>query len=141
MDVARFHVHDVELTNARARHHRPVALRENPALEQQDPMVVVRNQQRLCQDRALDALGAQARTPKRLGLHAAAGPGIGPPCFPWRTATICARIASAVSSAVWAPRSRPIGACTRSISRGSMPLLTSLATRSRWVFLLPMAPM
>src|ERR1700737_1008295 len=127
MDIPPFDMDHVELIDPRARHHRPIGFGENPALEQQDAMVVVRNERRLRQHRALDALGAQPRTPERIGLHAAAaGPGIGPPCFPWRTATICARIASAVSSAVWAPRSRPV--------------LINLAARARGVFLLPMAP-
>src|ERR1700736_3121570 len=146
MEIAGFQANDMQLIDPGARHHRPIGSRENPALKQQHPMVVVRYEQRLGQHSALDPLRAQARAPKRLGLHATeAGadvkPGIGPPTFPCRTATICARIASAVSSAVCAPMSSPIGAWTRSRLAASTPAAVSRATRSRCVFLLPMAPM
>ena len=63
MNIARLHAHDVELIDASARHYRPVLALEDPALEQQDPMVVVGHKQRLGQHRALDPLRAQACAP------------------------------------------------------------------------------
>src|SRR5207253_2046823 len=125
-------------------HDRPVIPRENPAFEQQGPVMVIRDHEGLRQDGAIDRRGVQARPPERFSLHAAgagAEPGMGPPIFPWRTATICDRMASAVSSAVCAPKSSPIGACTLASSAGLTPASVRRATRSRWVFLLPMAPM
>ena len=63
MYIARLHAHDVELIDASPRHYRPVLALEDPALEQQDPMVVVGHKQRLGQHRALDPLRAQACAP------------------------------------------------------------------------------
>src|SRR5206468_6152196 len=145
VDITGFHPDDVQLIDPGIGYDRPVIAAENPSLDQQRPVMVIRDHQGLREHGAVDRRRVQARSSKRFRLHAAgagsaARPGIGPPCFPWRTATICDRIASAVSSAVWAPRSSPIGACTRPSWAGLTPAAVRRATRSRCVFLLPMAP-
>ena len=54
-----------------AGHHRPVGLGQDPAFEKQDAVVIVGNQERFRQHRAVDLLRAQTRTAERLGFHAA----------------------------------------------------------------------
>ena len=63
-----------------------------------------------------------------------------PPLRPRRTVTISARIASAVSSALAAPTSSPIGAWIRARSASPKPCVRSHAKRCSFVRRLPIAP-
>ena len=63
-----------------------------------------------------------------------------PPSRPFRTATTSDMIESAVSSGLTAPRSRPIGAATRSSSASSSPAASSRSRRCACARRLPIAP-